>query len=135
MTTTPWQIFSAAVVGALVLVWVVQTVIWPTIPGSIVVTSYAVIVMSSSLGSSALRAHLLAKRRIDESAGLEHGLSVSARAGGFNDLALGCLGLGAIFLVSGNSVAGLGCVVLVIISMIIVETRAALLRRRQPATR
>ncbi|MBF4513638.1 hypothetical protein ITJ66_14200 [Plantibacter sp. VKM Ac-2885] len=131
----PWYIFTAAVAGAIMLVWLVQTALWPEIPLPMVSAAYAVIVMSSGLGSNMLRDRLLAKGRVDESAGLERDLSVTARAGSFNDLLLVCLGLGGIFLLSGNTIAGLGCIGLVIIAMISVETRVALLRRRQPATR
>lgn len=131
----PWYTFSAAVTGALALVWLVQAALWPEIPLPMVSAAYAVIVMSSGLGSNMLRDRLLAKGRVDETAGLERDLSVTARAGRFNDLLLVCLGLGGIFLLSGNTIAGLGCIGLVIIAMISVETRAALLRRRQPANR
>ncbi|AZH81664.1 hypothetical protein EAO79_01220 [Plantibacter sp. PA-3-X8] len=131
----PWYIFTAAVAGAIVLVWLVRTVLWQEVPPPIVSAVYAVIVLSAGLGSKMLREHLLAKGRVDESAGLERDLSVTARAGSFNDLLLVCLGLGGIFLLSGNTIAGLGCVGLVIIAIVSVETRVALLRRRQPANR
>lgn len=121
--------------GALVLVWLVQTALWPEVPLPMVSAAYAVIVMSSGLGSKMLREHLLAKGRIDESADLERDLSVTVRTGSFNDLLVVCLGLGGIFLLSGNTIAGLGCIGLVIIAIVSVETRVALLRRRQPATR
>lgn len=133
--TKPWIVFSASVAGALELVWLVQTALWPEIPLAIVSAAYAVIVMSSGLGSKMLRERLLATGRVDESAGLERDLSVTARAGSSNDLLLVCLGLGGIFLLSGNTIAGLGCVGLVIGAIVSVETRAALLRRRQPANR
>lgn len=128
----PWYTFSAAVTGALVLVWLVQTALWPEIPLPMVSAVYAVIVMSSVLGSKMLREHPRAKGRIDESAGLERDLSVTARAGSFNDLLVVCLGLGGVFLLSGNTIAGLGCIGVVIIAIVGVETRVALLRRRQP---
>ncbi|SKC68353.1 hypothetical protein [Plantibacter cousiniae (nom. nud.)] len=133
--TKPWIVFSASVAGALVLVWLVQTALWTEIPLPMVSAAYAVIVMSSGLGSKMLREHLLAKGRVDESAGLERDLSVTARAGSVGDLLLVCLGVGGIFLLSGNTIAGLGCIGLVIIAMISVETRVAMLRRRQPANR
>ena len=129
----PWYIFTAAVAGAIALTWLVQTVLWQELPQPMVTAAYAVIVMSSGLGSKMLREHLLGKGRVDGSAGLERDLSVTARAGSFNDLLLICLGLGGIFLLSGNTIAGLGCVGLVIIAIVGVETRMALLRRRQPA--
>ena len=129
----PWSIFTAAAAGAIMLTWLVQTVLWPEVPPPIIGAVYAVIVMSAGLGPKMLRAHLLAKGRVDESAGLERDLSVTARAGSFNDLLLVCLGLGGIFLLSGNAIAGVGCVGLVIIAIVGVETRMALLRRRQPA--
>ncbi len=131
----PWYIFTAAVAGAIVLTWLVQTVLWQEVPQPMVTAAYAVIVMSSGLGSKMLREHPLAKGRIDESAGLERDTSATARAGSFNDLLLVCLGLGGIFLLGGNAIAGLGCVVLVIIAIVSVETRVAMLRRRQPANR
>ena len=131
----PWYIFTAAVAGAIVLTWLVQTVLWQEVPQPIVAAAYAVIVMSSGLGSKMLREHLLAKGRVDETAGLERDLSVTARAGSFNDLLLICLGLGGIFLLSGNTIAGLGCIGVVIIAIVSVETRVTLLRRRQPAHR
>lgn len=130
----PWSIFTAAVAGAIMLVWLVQSVFWPEVPQPIIGAVYAVIVISAGLGSKMLREHLLGKGRVDESAGLERDLSVTARAGSFNDLLLVCLGLGGIFLLSGNTIAGLGCAVLVIIAIVSVETWAALLRRRPPAT-
>ena len=131
----PWPIFTAAAAGAIMLTWLVQTVLWPEVPPPIIGAVYAVIVLSAGLGSNMLRDRLLAKGRVDESAGLERDLSVTVRAGSFNDLLLVCLGLGGIFLLSGNTIAGLGCVGLVIIAIVSVETQAALLRRRQPATR
>lgn len=133
--TKPWIVFSASVAGALMLVWLVQTVLWQEVPQPIVSAVYAVIVLSAGLGSNMLRDRLLAKGRVDETAGLERDLSVTARAGSFNNLLLVCLGLGGIFLLSGNTVAGLGCVGLVSIALVSVETRVAMLRRRQPATR
>lgn len=135
MMTKPWIVFSASVAGALMLVWLVQTVLWQEVPQPIVSAVYAVIVLSAGLGSNMLRDRLLAKGRVDETAGLERDLSVTARAGSFNNLLLVCLGLGGIFLLSGNTVAGLGCVGLVSIALVSVETRVAMLRRRQPATR
>lgn len=131
----PWYIFTAAVACAILLTWLVQTILWQEVPPPIVSTVYAVIVISAGLGSKMLREHLLAKSRVDESDGLERDLSVTARAGSFNDLLLVCLGLGGIFLLSGNTITGLGCIGLVIIAIVSVEIRAALLRRRQPATR
>ena len=129
----PWYIFTAAVACAIMLAWLVQTVLRQEVPPPIVSAVYAVIVLSVGLGSNMLREHLLAKGRVDESAGLERDLSVTARAGSVDDLLLVCLGLGGIFLLSGNTIAGLGCVGLVIIAIVGVETRMALLRRRQPA--
>lgn len=131
----PWYTFTAAVACAIMLTWLVQTVLWQEVPPLIVSAVYAVIVLSSGLGSNMLRDRLLGKGRVDESAGLERDLSVTARAGSFNDLLLVCLGLGGIFLLSGNTIAGLGCIGLVIIAIVSVETRVAMLRRRQPATR
>ncbi|OAN27212.1 hypothetical protein A4X17_08045 [Plantibacter sp. H53] len=131
----PWYIFTAAVACTILLTWLVQTVLWQEVPPPMVSAVYAVIVLSAGLGSKMLREHLLAKGRVDESAGLERDLSVTARAGSFNDLLLVCLGLGGIFLLSGNTIAGLGCIGLVIIAIVSVEIWAALLRRRQPATR
>lgn len=131
----PWYIFTAAVACAIMLTWLVQTVLWQEVPPLIVSAVYAVIVLSAGLGSKMLREHLLAKGRVDETAGLERDLSVTARAGSVGELVLVCLGLGGIFLLSGNTVAGLGCVGLVSIALVSVETRVAMLRRRQPATR
>lgn len=131
----PWYIFTAAVACAIMLTWLVQTVLWQEVPQPITGAVYAVIVISAGLGSKMLREHLLAKGRIDESADLERDLSVTVRTGSFNDLLVVCLGLGGIFLLSGNTIAGLGCIGLVIIAIVSVETRVALLRRRQPATR
>lgn len=131
----PWYIFTAAVACAIMLTWFVQTVLWQEAPQPIIGAVYAVIVMSSVLGSKMLREHPLAKGRIDESAGLERDLSVTARAGSFNDLLVVCLGLGGVFLLSGNTIAGLGCIGVVIIAIVGVETRVALLRRRQLTSR
>ncbi|VXB08064.1 conserved membrane hypothetical protein [Plantibacter sp. T3] len=131
----PWYIFTAAVAAAIVLVWLVQSILWQEVPLPMVTAAYAVIVMSSGLGFNMLRDRLLAKGRVDESAGLERDLSVTARAGSFNDLLLVCLGLGGIFLLSGNTIAGLGCVGLVIIAIVSVETRVVMLRPRHPANR
>lgn len=128
----PWYIFTAAVAGAIVLVWLVRTVLWQEVPPPIVSAVYAVIVLSAGLGSNMLRDRLLAKGRVDESAGLERDLSVTVRAGSFNDLLLVCLGLGGIFLLSGNTIAGLGCIGLVIIAIVSVETWAALLNKKSP---
>jgi len=130
--TKPWIVFSASVAGALMLVWLVQTVLWQEVPQPMVTAAYAVIVMSSGLGSNMLRERLLGKGRVDESAGLERDLSVTARAGSFNNLLLVCLGLGGIFLLSGNTIAGLGCIGLVIIAIVSVETWAALLNKKSP---
>lgn len=131
----PRYIVTAAVACAIMLAWLVQTVLWQEVPRPIVSAVYAVIVLSVGLGSKMLREHLLAKGRVDESAGLERDLSVTARAGSVGDLLLVCLGLGGIFLLSGNTIAGLGCIGVVIIAIVSVETRVALLRRRQPANR
>ncbi|MBF4566164.1 hypothetical protein [Plantibacter sp. VKM Ac-2876] len=131
----PWYIFTAAVAGAIVLTWVVQTVIWQEVPRPIVSAVYAVIVISAGLGSRMLREQLLAGNRVVKSGGVVRDRNVASRVGAFNDLLLVCLGLGGIFLLSGNTIAGLGCVGLVIIAIVSIETRAALLRRRQPANR
>ncbi len=117
------------------LTWLAQAVLWQELPRPIASAVYAAITISAGLGSRMLREHLLAGHRVDKSGGVVRDRNVTARAGSFNDLLLVCLGLGGVFLLSGNTIAALGCVGMVIIAIVSVEIRAALLRRRQPAHR
>ena len=129
----PWCIFTVAVACAIMLTWLVQAVLWQELPRPIISAVYAAIIISAGLGSRMLREHLLAGHRVDKSGGVVRDRNVASRVGTFDDLLLVCLGLGGIFLLSGNAIAGVGCVGLVIIAIVGVETRMALLRRRQPA--
>lgn len=129
--TRPWYVLHAAIAAALVLVWIVQTIVWPEMPQFLAPAAYAIVVLSSGLSANRLRDRRARTDGVDESAALEHQVATTERAGSFGDLLLACLGLGAIFLMVDNVVAGLGCVVIVIGAIVGVETRTALIRRQQ----
>lgn len=133
--TRPWYVLHAAIAAALIFVWIVQTIVWPEMPQFLASGAYAVIVLSSGLSANWLRDRRARKDRVDESVAVAHQVSAAARAGSFGDLLLACLGLGAIFLMVDNVIAGLGCVVIVIGAIVSVETRTALLRRQRVAQR